>query len=110
MNKQDLLPHEVVLDVVLPFSPTMPSMHQAAVLNGMLIFTTQNHLGQGVTLNVPVNFDGDPLEGSATIPPRWVLRKIGATVWKLSPSVLHPMLHAYLTINETPDPAPWAGR
>lgn len=109
MNKQDLEPHQVVLDLVLPFSPIMPRMGQAAVLKGNLITLAKNHRGQPVSLSVPVFFDGEPFDGDETRPPRFVLRKIGSTVWKLAPSILHPMLHAYLTIVEVPDPCPWPG-
>jgi hypothetical protein len=103
MNKQHLLPHQVVVDLVLAYSATMPKLGHAAVLGGNLIIAARNHLGQYVSMAVPVHFNGDPFEGDATTPPRWVLRKLGSTVWKLSPSILHDMLHAYITIVGVPE-------
>ena len=104
MNKQDLPPRNVVLDLVLGYSATMPRLGQAAVLNGNLIIAAKNHRGQYCSFTVPVSFDGDPVDGAE---PRFVLRKLGATVWKLSPSLLHDLLHAYITIVDVPDDIGW---
>lgn len=107
-NKLHLLPSQVVLDLVLMYSATMPRLGQAAVLSNNLVIATRNHLGQYVTISTPVHFDGEPADGAS---PRFVLRKLGATVWKLSPSILHDMLHAYLTIVDVPEDVAWeAGR
>lgn len=107
MNKQDLLPHQVVVDLVLKYSPTMPRLGMCAVLSGSLIIAAKNHLGDFVSLSLPVNFDGDPFDGDTVSPPRFVLRKLGSTVWKLAPSVLHDQLHAFVTIVEVPEDVSW---
>lgn len=100
----DLLPHQVVLDQVLLYSTLMPKLGQAAVLSGNLIIATRNHLGQYVSISAPVNFDGEPITGAS---PRFVLYQIGATVWKLAPSINHPLLHTYLTIADVPEDVGW---
>ena len=107
MNKQDLRPDQVVLDLVLAHSAVMPRLGQAAVLNGSLMIAVKNHRGEYASLSMPVFFDGEPFDGGDGRPPRFVLRKLGATVWKLSPSVLHPLLHAYVTIVDVPDDVSW---
>jgi hypothetical protein len=106
-NKQDLSPRDVVVDIVLAYSATMPKLGHAAVLNGSLVIATNNHRGQFVSFGLPVNFDGDPFNGDATTPPRFVLRRIHAEVWKLSPSILHDLLHAFVTIVGVPE-GQWA--
>lgn len=110
MDVQQVDPGNVIVDAILRFSATMPQLGYAAVLNGTLVFATRNHQDTYVTLSVPVNLDGAPFEGNATTPPRWVLFKLGPTVWKVSPSVSHPLFHAYLTIVGVPEPAPWEKR
>ena len=107
MNKQSLPPCEVVVDVVLAYSATMPRLGQAAVLNGSLLISTKNHLGQFVSFGLPVHFDGDPFDGDTTTPPRFVLRRIHTEVWKLSPSILHDLIHAFVTIVGVPE-GQWA--
>lgn len=107
MNPQDLLPHQVVVDLVLLYSAFMPKIGQAAVLQGHLIIAAKNHRGQSVSFSTPVHFDGDPLDGSNGTPLRFVLRKIGSTVWKLAPSLLHDQLHAYITIVDVPEQVSW---
>ena len=70
-----------------------------------LWFVTKNHRGEYVSLSARVHFEGKPEEGP---PARFVLGKLGPRVWKLAPSVLEQgRLHAYLTIVDVPDPAPW---
>ena len=108
MNKQDLLPHQVVVDLVLLYSAYMPRLGHAAVLQGNLLIAANNHRGQFVSLGTPVHFDGEPFDGDANAPPRFVLRKIGSTVWKLAPSILHDQLHAYITIVDVPEEVSWA--
>ncbi len=110
MNKQDLQPHQVVVDLVLVYSPTMPALGHAAVLAGNLIIAARNHRGEYVTLSTPVHFDGDSSDGDGGVPPRFVLRRLGPTVWKLAPSLLHPLLHAYLTIVGVPENVTWDSR
>lgn len=107
MNKQDLSPREVVLDLVLAYSATMPMLGHAAVLNSALMIATRNHHGQACSFGVPIHFDGEAFDGDEKTPPRFVLRKLGPTVWKLSPSILHDMLHAYITIVGVPEDVPW---
>jgi hypothetical protein len=107
MNKQDLEPHQVVLDLVLKYSATMPRVDHAAVLNGNLILLAKNHRGMAYTLSFPVHFDGEPFEGDALTSPRFMLRKLGSTVWKLAPSILHDMLHAFITIVGVPEDVTW---
>jgi hypothetical protein len=102
-TKQDLLPHEVVVDLVLNYSPKMPMAGQAAVLSGSLMMLAKNHRGEGVTFGVPIHFNGVPFDGDASKPPYFVLHKIAPTVWKLSPSIKHAMLHAYVTIVGVPE-------
>ena len=107
MNKQDLLPSQVVVDLVLQYSAAMPIAGQAAVLKGSLLIAAKNHLGQFVSFGMPAHFDGDPFDGDAATPPRFVLRKIGATVWKLAPSIKHDLLHAFITIVDVPPAVAW---
>ena len=107
MSKQNLLPSEVVVDLVLQYSAAMPIADQAAVLKGSLLIAAKNHLGQFVSFGMPAHFDGDPFDGDATTPPRFVLRKIGATVWKLAPSIKHDLLHAFVTIVDVPEAVAW---
>lgn len=107
MNKQDLQPHEVVVDLVLKYSPTMPRLGMAAVLGGNLIIAAKNHRGQFVSFGLPIGFDGKPFDGDENTPPRFVLFKLGPTVWKLSPSILHELLHAYVTIVQVPEDVSW---
>lgn len=107
MNKRDLLPSQVVLDLVLRYSATMPALGHAAVLNGSLLIAARNHRGEYVSLSAPVAFDGEPFDGDAGKPPRWVMRRLGSTVWKLAPSILSDMLHAYITIVDVPEDVAW---
>jgi hypothetical protein len=102
-----LLPSEVVVDLVLQYSATMPRAGQAAVLKGSLLIAAKNHLGQYASFGMPAHFDGDPFDGDETTPPRFVLRKIGATVWKLAPSIKHDLLHAFVTIVDVPEAVEW---
>ena len=105
--KQNLLPSEVVVDLVLQYSAAMPIAGQAAVLKGSLLIATKNHLGQFVSFGIPAHFGGHPFDGDAATPPRFVLRKIGATVWKLAPSIKHDLLHAFVTIVDVPEAVTW---
>ena len=43
-------------------------------------------------------------------PDRWQLVKLGPGVWDVLPSIHVPgQMHAFVTIVEVPDPAPWEG-
>jgi hypothetical protein len=107
VNKQHLPPRLVVVDLVLQYSAGMPKTGTAAVLQGSLLLAAKNHLGQAVAFGIPVHFDDDPFDGDATTPPRFVLRRIGATVWKLAPSIKHDLLHAFITIVDVPPAVAW---
>lgn len=96
---EELRPDQVVLDVVLRYTSGMPRMGEATVKAGTLIFTTKNHLGQPLTLSVPVNFDGEPNAEE----PRFVLFGIWPGVAKLAPSVKHELFHGFLTIVDVPN-------
>ncbi len=100
IDKSQLDPSQVVLDLVLRYSPRMPQMGEAAIMGDGLIFLTRNNRGEAVSMCVPINLDGEPRDGDD---PRFVLCRLGPTVWKLSPSVLHPMLHAYITVVGVPE-------
>jgi hypothetical protein len=53
----------------------------------------------------PAVYDGLPEKGKMV---RWGLRKLGPTVWMVQPSIVVPgALHAFVTIVEVPEPAPW---
>ena len=98
-------PREVVLDLVLPWSESIGKVGAAKVVDGKtLIFMALNHRRECVHMVVPVHFDGTPVLGNN---PRFVMTKLGPGVWKLAPSVSHDQLHAYITIIEVPEPAPW---
>lgn len=109
MNKQDLPPHKVVVDLVLWYLNQMPKNTGYAFRSdsGTLVISAVNHLGQPVCLSLQTHLDGEPFDGDEKTPPRFVLYKIAPSVWKVSPSVLNPMLHAYVTIVDVPEPAPW---
>jgi hypothetical protein len=107
MNKQDLSPRQVIVDLVLRYSAVMPKLGEAALLHGNLLIATRNHLDQYAALGTVVHFDGVPFEGDETAPPRFVLHRIGATVWKLAPSINHDLLHAFITIIDVPPAVAW---
>lgn len=108
MNKQDLDPSQVVVDLVLTWVPTMPSKAgSASVLQGSFVLAARNHWQQYVSFGFPVVLDGEPFDGDDKTPPRFVLYRIAPSVWKVTPSISHPLLHAYLTLVGVPEPAPW---
>lgn len=112
MKRKHLAPWQVVLDLVLPHAKSLEQDPGALVAIGTsgqvpaLIIRTSNHRGQKVTLACPVHFDGEPDDGQRDVgdpePPRFVLRPLGPSVWKLAPSVLDQTLHAYITIVNVP--------
>lgn len=104
MNLHDLPPHAVVLDLVLRWSDKIGRVGTAKLNGHSLIVTAQNHRDEFVMATVEIN-----LEGKASIdPPRFVFFKIGPGVWKLAPSIKHDKLHAYITVVDVPEPAPWS--
>jgi hypothetical protein len=106
-DKLSLPPSAVVLDLILRWSRTIGNAGTATVNGSSLIFAAKNHRGVFVVLSTPVHFDGEPEEGP---PPRFVLFRLGPGVWKLAPSVLTDVLHAYLTLVDVPEPPPWESR
>lgn len=108
MNKQELDPSQVVVDAVLTWVPGMPAKPgSGSVLRGNFFMAARNHRGQVVAFGFPVHTDGEPFDGDEKTPPRFVVYKIAPSVWKVSPSISHPLLHAYLTLVGVPEPAPW---
>ncbi len=107
MNKQDLPPSAVILHLVLRWAPTIGKAGTATVRDSGLTFAAKNHRGEFVMMSSPIHFDGEPQDGP---PPRFVLVRLGATVWTLVPSVLAQNLHAYITVIDVPDPPPWEGK
>jgi hypothetical protein len=103
---QHLPPNAVVVDLVLRWSSTIGKAGTATVNDGALTFAARNHLGSFVMMSCPVHFDGEP----SVEPPRWVLWRLGPGVWKLSPSVKDERLHAYVTIVDVPEPAPFLSK
>lgn len=106
-SKADRLPSEIVADVILRYSATMPLSGHAAILRGSLHICATNHRKERIGLSFPIHLDGEPFDGDETAAPRFVLFKIADSVWKVSPSIAHDKLHAYLTIVDVPSPAPW---
>lgn len=105
MGKQMLSPDQVVLDLVLPYSESPGKNAACLTARNVFVVVAQNHRGQFAQVMIKFHLGGEPEDGP---PPRFVLWKLGPTVWKLSPSITAPgMLHAYLTIVKVPDPAPW---
>jgi hypothetical protein len=39
----------------------------------------------------------------------WGIIRLGPGVWKPVPSIHHAVIHAYLTVIDVPEPAPWLG-
>lgn len=105
-------PSAVVLDLVLAYATTMgrvgtaliaPATFREGDRDATLVLTTRNHQGTYVTYNVPVHFSGvEDVDA-----PRFLLYRLGPGVWKLAPSVKETNLHAYVTVTDVPDPAPW---
>lgn len=103
-------PRQIVLDLVLEYTDGMPRVPGvAAVLGNQFFFAARNHLGRAVGGYVPVHLDGEasPGDPEAGVPARFVLRRLGPGVWKLAPSVVTDDVHAYVTVIDAPEPAPW---
>ena len=104
IKTQDLNPMTVVMDIVLKWNEEIfHHLHTAKVVGDSLFIFTTNHRSEPLQFVIDVHFSGSP----CLKPPRWVLLKLGPTVWKLAPSILTEKLHAYITIINVPDPAPW---
>lgn len=55
---------------------------------------------------VPITLGAVPVVGSDN--PVWTLEKLGAGVWAVLPSLhFQGVIHAYVTIKNVPEPAPW---
>jgi hypothetical protein len=104
MNKQDLSPSDVVIHLVLKWASKIGQIGTATIRDGSLTFSAKNHRGDFVTMSTPVHFDGKSQGG---VSPRFMLVRIGATVWTLVPSVLAENIHAFITVIGVPDPPPW---
>jgi len=74
----------------------------------LLVFTSDQNrripFGFSIVDGEPV-YVGDPKDGKMV---SWGMRRLGPTVWMVSPSIIIPGLHAFVTIVEVPEPAPWA--
>lgn len=111
MSDEDPDPRSVVLDLVLRYVPGMPRepltatvswrRHDDGRVDGTLTMLLVNHRGQRVTFSVTVSPDGPPVPGET---PRFVFFPIHRGVWKLSPSVSHDLIHAFVTVVGLPDP------
>jgi len=99
-----LEPHQVCLDIVLKWAEVLGVPGTAKVVGSTLIVCAVNHRKRLVMLNVPLSTEPARMGRD----PRWNLVQLGATVWKLTPSILNELLHGYVTIVGVPDPAPWA--
>ncbi len=107
MDKRLLPPDHVVLHLVLRWTErAFAAPNTARWKPGQLAILAVNHHGQRVqTWLDNVHADGAPADGP---PPRFVLQRLGPTVWTLAPSLVVPgALHAYVTLVDVPDPAPW---
>jgi len=109
MNKRDVPPDQVVLDIVLRWDVRLfTAPHTATVVGDgpyRLALFAVNHQDHKVQQFIDLNFDGFPEDGP---PPRFLMYRLGPGVWKVTPSVVVPgMLHAYLTIIGVPEPLPW---
>ena len=116
MNKQEMHPKDVIVDLVLRWTPkvtgvvgTVATVDAPGGLGGLgFMLFARNHLEQFVQLTVYVALSGETHDGSEPgKEARWVLFKIAPGVWKLSQSIVSDRLHAYVTIVGVPEPAPW---
>ncbi len=103
MDKRDLHPDQVTLDLVLRYGTEVRMLCAAPP---RLLVVARNHRGQSFQVMLEPHLDGQPEDGP---PVRFVLFPLGPSVWKLSPSLTVPsVVHAYLTLVGVPEPAPWA--
>lgn len=59
--------------------------------------------------NVPVNPFSAAYSGPHDKPEAWGLEQLGPGVWSVEPSVIIPgLLHAFVTMVNVPEPAPWS--
>lgn len=113
-------PRSIVLDLVLEWAEKIGEQGTAKITRHELrhaeeapvevvwsmVMFVRNHRDEKLQLGAVIHFDDAPKDG---VEPRFVLRKLAATVWKLSPSILQPNFHGYVTLVGVPDPAPWEG-
>jgi hypothetical protein len=105
-------PKEVVLDLVLTYAERLGKPQSAVIAAkgdrlGVILYGMVNHRGRLVTMSTEAHLDGEPNDAKDGKALRFVLRKLGPTVWKLSPSILDENIHGYITIVSVPEPAPW---
>lgn len=96
-------PSTVCLDIVLRWADLLGAPGTAKVMGDTLILCAVNNRKQKVMLNVPLSSEPARIGRD----PRWNLVQLGATVWKLTPSILDERIHGYVTIVDVPEPAPW---
>jgi len=105
MDKRLLSPDRAILDVILRWEDGVKLVSADPM---RFLLTGRNHWGQVFQNFIECHLDGEPEDGP---PPRFVLFKLGPTVWKVSPSLYTPnSVHGYLTFVGVPDPAPWESR
>lgn len=63
--------------------------------------------GARLPITIGVN-PGGPCIGPTERPERYGVRRLGSGVWTLEPTLVVPdVMHAFVTITNVPDPAPW---
>jgi hypothetical protein len=108
MNKRDLPPSAIVLDVVVEWSNRIGVPGTAHLTrDGALVIATFNHRDEYLMFSVPMSFDGVPSDGTEGAPLCFRLQRLGPGVWKLRPSVKTDRIHAYVDIVGVPEPPPW---
>lgn len=105
-QKFALPPSALVLDLVFGYTTQMGQPQTACIHDDIVILMGKNHQGKNFMLTAKFYLDGDASEEG----PRFVMVKLGPTVWKLSPSIMHESVHAYVTVVGVPDPAPWEAK
>lgn len=110
---QAISPDKVVLDRVLHYNAERLRPYLFQMMGErQIVLLVPNHRNQLVQTSIELHFDdargpSDPGE----FPPYFVAYKIGATVWKVAPSLTVPgMIHTYLTLVDVPEPAPWESK
>jgi hypothetical protein len=96
-------PHTVCLDIVLTWAESLGAPNTAKVMGSTLILCAVNHQNRKVMLNVPLSDEPARIGKN----PRWNLKRLGPTVWKLTPSIFDERIHGYVTLVGVPEPAPW---
>lgn len=96
-------PSDVCLDIVLKWAEKIGQPGTAKVIGGAVILCAVNHRREAVMITVPISKEPARIGRD----PRWNLRRLGATVWKLTPSIMDARIHGYVTLVEVPEPPPW---